>query len=58
MAGLNRASNSDPLDLSTARTHGSGLDRYGPMKPVLFNFFNLVSYRFYIVVIFGLYVVK
>jgi hypothetical protein len=24
------------------------------MKPILFNFFNLVSYRLYIVVIFGL----
>jgi hypothetical protein len=33
----------------------SGLGRHGPMKPMLFN---LLSYRLYIVVIFGLYVVK
>jgi hypothetical protein len=35
----------------------SGL-QYGLTKPMFFNFFNLVSYKHYIVVIFGLYVVK
>jgi hypothetical protein len=44
--------------LSTTRTDGPGLGRHGPMKPMLFNFFNLLSYRLYIVVIFGFYVVK
>jgi hypothetical protein len=33
-----------------------GLGRPGPIKPNLFNFFNLVRYRFYIVVIFRVYV--
>jgi hypothetical protein len=42
----------------TARIDGPGLDRHGPIKPNLFNFFNLVRYRLYIVVIFGVYVVK
>jgi hypothetical protein len=50
---------------STARRRpGSGLKfrhigpRHGPMKSKLFNYFKLVSYRLYIVVIFGVYVVK
>ena len=43
---------------STARIDGPGLGRHGPIKPNLFNFFNLVRYRLYIVVIFGVYVVK
>jgi hypothetical protein len=43
---------------STARINGLGLGRYGPIKPNLFNFFNLVRCRLYIVVIFGVYVVK
>jgi hypothetical protein len=38
--GLGRASNSDPSD-----------HQHSPMKPILFNFFNLVIYRIYIVVI-------
>jgi hypothetical protein len=42
----------------TARIDGLGLGRHGPIKPNLFNFFNLVRYRVYIVVIFGVYVVK
>jgi hypothetical protein len=29
-----------------------------PVKPILLNFFNLVSYILYIVVIFELYVIK
>jgi hypothetical protein len=41
-----------------ARIDGPGLGRHGPIKPNLFNFFNLVRYRLYIVVIFGVYVVK
>jgi hypothetical protein len=41
-----------------ARTDGPGLGRHGPIKPKLFNFFNLVGYRLYIVVIFRVYVVK
>jgi hypothetical protein len=32
--------------------------RVGPLKLVLFSFFNLVSYSLYIVVIFKLYMVK
>jgi hypothetical protein len=43
---------------STARTDEPGLGRHGPIEPNLFNFFNLVRYRLYIVVIFGVYVVK
>jgi hypothetical protein len=42
----------------TARIDGPGLDRHDPIKPNLLNFFNLVRYRLYIVVIFGVYVVK
>ena len=42
----------------TARIDGSGLGRHDPIKLNLFNFFNLVRYRLYIVVIFGVYVVK
>jgi hypothetical protein len=42
----------------TARIDGPGLGRHGPIKPNLFNFFNLVRYRLYIVVIFGVYMVK
>jgi hypothetical protein len=37
---------------------GPGLGRHGPIKPNLFNFFNLVRHRLYIVVIFEVYVVK
>jgi hypothetical protein len=43
---------------STARTNVPGLAWHGPIKPNLFNFFNLVRYRLYIVMIFGVYVVK
>jgi hypothetical protein len=42
----------------TARIDGPGLGRHGPIKLNLLNFFNLVRYRLYIVVIFGVYVVK
>jgi hypothetical protein len=42
----------------TARTDRPGLGRHGPIKSNLFNFFNLVRYLLYIVVIFGVYVVK
>jgi hypothetical protein len=42
----------------TAHIDGPGLGRHGPIKPNMFNFFNLVRYRLYIVVIFGVYVVK
>jgi hypothetical protein len=42
----------------TARIDGPGMGRHGPVKPNLFNFFNLVRYQIYIVVIFGVYVVK
>jgi hypothetical protein len=35
----------------TAHIDGPGLGRYGPIKLNLFNFFNLVRYRLYIVVI-------
>jgi hypothetical protein len=42
----------------TARIDGPGLGRHSPIKPNLFNFFNLVRYRLYIFVIFGVYVVK
>jgi hypothetical protein len=45
-------------DPDTARIDGPGLGRHIPVKPNLFNFFNLVRYRPYIVVIFGVYVVK
>jgi hypothetical protein len=34
------------------------MGRHGPMKLILFNFFNLVSYVLYLVVIFELYVGK
>jgi hypothetical protein len=43
---------------NTARIDGPDLGRHGPIKPNLFNFFNLVRYRPYIVVIFGVYMVK
>jgi hypothetical protein len=43
---------------NTARTHGPGLGRHGPIKLNLFNFFNLVRYRLYIVVVLGVYVIK
>jgi hypothetical protein len=43
---------------STTRIDGPGLGRHGPIEPNLFNFFNLVRYRLYIVVIFGVYMVK
>jgi hypothetical protein len=43
---------------STTHIDGLGLGRHGPIKSNLFNFFNLVRYRLYIVVIFGVYVVK
>jgi hypothetical protein len=43
---------------STARIDGPGLGRHGPIEPNLFNFFNLVRYRLYIVAIFGVYVIK
>jgi hypothetical protein len=42
----------------TAHIDGPGLGRHGPIKPNLLNFLNLVRYRPYIVVIFGVYVVK
>jgi hypothetical protein len=42
----------------TARIDGPGLGRHGPIKPNLFNFFNLVRCRPYIVVIFVVYMVK
>jgi hypothetical protein len=42
----------------TARIDGPSLGRHGPIKPKLFNFFNLVRYRPYIVIVFGVYVVK
>jgi hypothetical protein len=35
----------------TARIDGPDLGRHDPIKPNLFNFFNLVRYRIYIVVI-------
>jgi hypothetical protein len=41
-----------------ARTNSVGLCQHGLMKPILFNFFNLLSYKLYIVVIFRLYMVK
>jgi hypothetical protein len=41
-----------------ARIDGPGLGRHGPIKPNLFNLFNLVRYQLYIVVIFEVYVVK
>jgi hypothetical protein len=41
-----------------ARLDGPGLGRHGPIKPNLFNFFNLVIYQLYIIVIFRVYVVK
>jgi hypothetical protein len=44
--------------LGTARIDGSGLGRHGPIKPNQFNFFNLARYLLYIVIIFGVYVVK
>jgi hypothetical protein len=43
---------------STTRIDGPGLGRHGPIESNLFNFFNLIRYRLYIVVIFGVYVVK
>jgi hypothetical protein len=42
----------------TVRIDEPGLGRHDPIKPNLFNFFNLVRYRLYIIVIFGVYVVK
>jgi hypothetical protein len=56
--GLVWSSNSSPLRPSTAHTHGPGLRRHCPIKLVMFNFFNLVSYRLYMIIIFELYVVK
>jgi hypothetical protein len=41
-----------------ARIDGPGLSGHGPIKLNLFDFFNLVRYRFYIVVIFRVYVIK
>jgi hypothetical protein len=41
-----------------ACTDGLGLSRHSPIKPILLNLFNLVSYKLYIVVIFRLYVIK
>jgi hypothetical protein len=38
--------------------HGTGLGRHDAMKPILFNFFSLISYELYLVVIFRIYVVK
>jgi hypothetical protein len=40
------------------RTYGLGLGWHDPMEPILFNFFNLVNYELYVVVIFRLYVVR
>lgn len=48
---VGRASNS-----SLARTHGVSLDRASPMKAVLFNLFNLVSYKLYIIIIYEFYI--
>jgi hypothetical protein len=45
-------------NLGTTRIDGSSLGGYGPIKSNLFNFFNLVRYQLYIVVIFEVYVVK
>jgi hypothetical protein len=42
----------------TARIDEPGLGRHGPIKPNRFNFFNLVRYPLYTVVIFGVYVIK
>jgi hypothetical protein len=50
--GLDRTSNSGLLGLGTARIDESGLGRNDPIKLKLFSFFNLVSYRLYIIVIF------
>lgn len=41
-----------------SKMHGPGLGRHGLMKHILFNFFNLVSYELYAVIIFRFYVVK
>jgi hypothetical protein len=41
-----------------ARIDESGLRQYDPIKTNLFNFFNLVRYRLYIVVMFRVYMVK
>jgi hypothetical protein len=42
----------------TAHIDGPDLGRHDPIKLNQFNFFNLVRYRLYIVVILGVYVVK
>jgi hypothetical protein len=44
--------------LGMARIDGLDLGQHGPIKPNIFNFFNLVRYRLYIVVIFRVYMVK
>lgn len=38
----------------TAHTHRSCLGWHGSTKPILFNLFNLVTYKLYIIVIFRL----
>jgi hypothetical protein len=52
------ASNFGLSDPNTAYTYGLSLSESGLMKLVLLNFFNLVSYELYVVVIFRLNVVK
>lgn len=37
---------------------GTGLDRSSPIKPTVFNFFNLVMYELYVIVIFKFYMVQ
>jgi hypothetical protein len=56
--GLDHISHFGLSDPSTAHTYGLSLGQSGPMKLVLLNFFNLVSYKLYVVVIFRLNVVK
>jgi hypothetical protein len=55
MAGQARPEGRSETDLKF-QSIGVGLAR--PMKPTVFNFFNLVSYRLYVVIIFEFYVVK
>jgi hypothetical protein len=50
-ADLDRASNSGLSDPDTSHTDELGLGRHDPIKPMLFNFFNLVSYRVYIILL-------
>jgi hypothetical protein len=52
--GLGRASNLG----ATGPARLSCMGRPSPMKIVSFNFFNLLTYQFYMIVIFGLYVIK